>query len=261
MKITYFGYNSFVIEEADISIAIDPGASFYIPDFFKTIIPIDRWHALTHILVTHGDPDHYWHTDRVAKASGAFIVCNDTIIKGDQMIGPRKKDVGLVKKLENTVGISVGESKEVGTLKIQGIKTVHGPLNIKIGPFKKTVRPGPDERIGYGAIGFQFELHGLSFVNLGDTLLMKDDWIDIKKPDVLMIPIGGESAGNTMTTEEALIAVQSIEPGLVIPCHYNCGGFFSKCYNPVDGDLFKTKVEEMGFKCSILKPGEQLILK
>lgn len=48
---------------------------------FKTLIPKSEWHDITHIFVTHGDPDHYWHTDRIADTSNAPLFCNRTMVR------------------------------------------------------------------------------------------------------------------------------------------------------------------------------------
>ena len=74
MKITYYQYNAFLIEEGNKKIAIDPGSLFAYYFKFTTLIPKEEWKGVTHIFVTHGDPDHYWHVDRVAKESGAKII-------------------------------------------------------------------------------------------------------------------------------------------------------------------------------------------
>lgn len=90
------------------------------------------------------------------------------------------------------------------------------------------MRPGPEERVGWGAIGFTIELDGRSIVNLGDTLLQTREWQTISRPEVLMIPIGGKGIHNTMDEREALQAVSIINPDIVIPCHYNCPAFFTR---------------------------------
>ena len=67
MKITYYLYNTFIIESGSKKIAIDPGGLMFYFFRFTTMIPKSEWESITHIFVTHGDPDHYWHMDRVAK--------------------------------------------------------------------------------------------------------------------------------------------------------------------------------------------------
>ena len=74
MKIQFYGYNAFLIESGDKLLAIDPGALFFYWFRFTTLFPKSKWHDITHIFITHGDPDHYWHADRVAKASNASVI-------------------------------------------------------------------------------------------------------------------------------------------------------------------------------------------
>lgn len=183
--------------EGDKKIAIDPGALFFYFFRFTTLIPKSEWQAITHVFVTHGDPDHYWHADRVAKASGAPFICNETMVRnvGGQrvMLGPRSKGLRFNAQIGNIKTLSVDETIEIDGMTVTGIKATHGNLFLKTGPFSKTVKTGPTERIGWGAIGFAIELGGKRIVNLGDTLLHAQEWQTIRKPDVLMIPIGGGS--------------------------------------------------------------------
>jgi len=262
VKITHYLYNAFVIETGNKKIAIDPGGLFFYFFKFTTVIPKEEWKSITHIFVTHGDPDHYWHADRLAFASGATVICNKTMVRNiggkNLFLGPRDKGLAFTTEFENYHTLAVGETCTVDEMKITGIKTTHGPLTFKFGPFKKTLVPGPSERIGWGAIGFKVVVNGETFVNLGDTLLHKKEWSAIKKPDILMIPIGGSRVTNTMDEHEALQAVQIMQPKLVIPCHYNGPGLFSKNLNPADEDMFKREVENAGSKCEILHQGDSI---
>jgi len=58
MRITHFLYNAFLIEEEGIKVAIDPGQNLWI---FKleSLIPRSEWPTITHVVITHGDPDHH----------------------------------------------------------------------------------------------------------------------------------------------------------------------------------------------------------
>jgi L-ascorbate metabolism protein UlaG (beta-lactamase superfamily) len=143
---------------------------------------------------------------------------------------------------------------------VTGVKATHGELVLKIGPFTTIVKPGPDERIGWGSIGFNINVNGKRILNLGDTLLHEQEWKNFIEPDVLMIPIGGKIARNTMDEEEAIQAVKAINPKLVIPCHYNCPGLFSKTLNPADDKMFRNEVEKMGSECIIMKDGDEIII-
>lgn len=264
MKIKFFGYNAFLIEAGDKKIAIDPGALCFYWFRFTTLFPESEWPDITHILVTHGDPDHYWHADRVAKASNAPVICNKTMVrevKGKAlMLGPRDKGLAFTTEFNNLHTLSVDETIEIDGMLISGIKTTHGEFILKLGPISKTVKPGPDERVGWGAIGFDIKLEGKRIVNLGDSLLHEKEWQSINAPDVLMIPIGGKAVHNTMDVEEAVQAVNIMQPKLVIPCHYNCSAFFTKTYNPADDQLFRREVEMAGSKCAILTIGDSIDL-
>lgn len=260
MKITFYNYNCFVIDCGQQKIAIDPGASFYIPHFFKTLIPNSEWKKITHVFVTHGDPDHHWYTDRIAKASGAKVICNEKMVRNVNgkklMLGPRKKGLAFTTQIENLHTVVVDETIEIDGMHISGIKGTHGPLTLKIGPFSKTLQEGPEERFGYGEMGFRIMVQGKGIVNLGDTLLHESEWESIAHTDVLMIPIGGKIPGNTMDEIDALTAVKVIKPKLVIPTHYNCAALFSTCYNPADDNMFKEEVEKLGIKCIVLHQGD-----
>ena len=262
MKIKFYGYNAFLIESRDKKLAIDPGALFFYWLRLTTLIPKSEWGNITHIFITHADPDHYWHSDRVAKASNASVICNKTMTRNINsevlMLGPRDKGLAFTTKFSNLHTLSVDETIVIDDMSITGIKTTHGNLVLKLGPFSKTLRPSPDERIGWGAIGFKINLYEKIIINLGDTLLQEKEWQTIIEPDVLMIPIGGKAIHNTMDVEEAIQAVNIMRPKLVIPCHYNCPAFFTKKYNPADIELFKREVEKTGSKCVILGAGESI---
>lgn len=262
MKITHYLYNAFLVEDGDKKIAIDPGALFLYFFRMTTLIPKSEWEGITHIFVTHGDPDHYWHADRVAKASGAAVVCNQTMVRSIDgrtlMLGPRSKGLAFTLPMEKLHTISVDETTNVDGITATGLKTTHGDLTLKVGPLSKTVRPGPAERVGWGAIGFSIQLNGRSIINLGDTLLHAAEWAAINSPDVLMIPIGGRAIHNTMDEDEALEAVSIMSPKIVIPCHYNCPAFFTRNYNPADDTYFKTEVEKLGARCIVLGKGESV---
>jgi L-ascorbate metabolism protein UlaG (beta-lactamase superfamily) len=270
MKITHYLYNSFLIEWDDKKIAIDPGALFCYWFSFKALIPESEWKNITHIFVTHGDPDHYWHADRMADVSGAPLVMNKTMVettKGERatgkqvkgewmMLGPRSKGLTFDTPITNVRTLGVDETIQVDDLEVTGIKTVHGPLKMRIGPMKKTIAPGPGERIGWGAIGFRIRQNGQTIINLGDTLLQENEWANHTDADVLMIPIGGKKVDNTMDECEALRAVEIMKPRLVIPTHYNCPILFKKRYNPADDRWFQKEVEQLGSACKILPGGE-----
>jgi len=174
------------------------------------------------------------------------------------LLGPRDRGLAFTSQIKELNTISVGENIMIDDVSITGIKTTHGSLTFKFGPLAKTIKPGPEERIGWGAIGFKIQFAGKTFVNLGDTLFHGEEWASINSPDILMIPIGGRKVNNTMDVESALKAVKLMLPKLVIPCHYNCPALFTKKFNPADDQYFKEEVQKLGFACKIMKNGEKI---
>ena len=262
MKIKHYLYNAFIIENDRAKIAIDPGQNLYL---FKlgSLIPKSEWSSITHILVTHGDPDHYWQADRVAEAAKAPIICGKNLVKQVRLetllVGPRGRGIQYDTLLEKVYPIDVGEVVNFREFQVKGLKAVHGPIKLKLfGLIKLEIKPGPDERIGLGAIGFEIKIDNKVIVNLGDTLLQKE-WEGLN-PDLLMIPIGGRKVHNTMDEEEALEAVKMMSPKMVIPCHYDCGALLSRKLNQADVDMFKREVEKMGLECIIMKYGDEILV-
>ena len=262
MKLKFFSYNTFLIEHSKIKIAIDPGLHLWIGKL-DSLIPKLEWTGISHILATHGDPDHYWYIDRVAQSSNAPIVCGKDLLRtqGNEnlLLDPRKRGVHYSTKLDKVYALDVGETIDVDGVKIQGLKSVHGPVVVcfLFGMIRHETVPGPGERVGLGAIGFKITVGDTTLVNLGDSLIQKD-WEGLK-PDILMIPIGGRVAKNTMNEEEALEAVQLISPKLVIPCHYNAAFFWKRNCNPADDQFFKNQVEDMGIECRIMGYGDEFV--
>ena len=260
MKIRHFLYNSFLIENGKNKIAIDPGQNLWI---FKlsSLIPKTEWKSITHILITHGDPDHYWQSDRLAQASNALVVCGRDLAKVEDgktlLVDPRGKELTSWIPFKNVHPLDIGESVILGDVEIEAVNSVHGPISVPILWFEIKKQPGPGERVGIGSVGFRITLDGKTIVNLGDSILLKE-WTGLK-PDVLMLPIGGLGDNTwTMDVSDALEAVKLIAPKKVIPCHYNVPFLWIKNIAPADDELFKREVEKLGIKCNIMKHGDEI---
>jgi len=260
MKITHYLYNAFVIEEDGVKVAIDPGQNLWIFNL-ESLIPKSEWSTITHLVITHGDPDHHWQSDRVAKASGAHVICGKgltrTIDGQTLVIDPRGRALSSWVPIDNLHPLDVGESVTLGRVKIDAVKTVHGPIAIPILGFTFGAQPGPGERVGLGSMGFRIRIDDLSILNLGDSVLLRE-WKGVTA-DVLMLPIGGLGRHTwTMDVTEALEAVKVIRPRRVIPCHYNVPLFWKRRFAVADDQRFKREAERLGVECTILKYGEAL---
>jgi len=289
MKLKYFLYNAFLIEDEETKIAIDPGLDLWLFKL-RSLIPKKEWKMITHVLVTHGDPDHFVYAVPMAKKAGATVVCGEALMKdflSDNIEDVHKIDVGAIVRFKN--------------LNVEGLNAKHGPLPVKLfaglidmkneiaqgthggkkvflGPVKivesvenmqvysrgtiklffgliKLEKENVD--FARGSIGFKITIGDKSVVNLGDTVFQKE-WEGLK-PDVLMIPIGGRVVRNTMDEKEALEGVRLIEPKKVVPCHYNCDFLWKRNINPADDEMFKREVEKMGIACHIMQYGDEIV--
>ena len=262
MKIRHFLYNAFLIEDGQNKIAIDPGQNLWIFKL-RSLIPKTEWRSITHILITHGDPDHHWQSDRVAEASNAPVVCGKDLARVEDgktlLVDPRGKELTSWIPFKNVHALDVGESVTLGDVEIEAVKSVHGPIIVPILWFTIKKQPGPGERTGLGSIGFKITVDGKTIVNLGDSIFL-EEWTGLK-PDVLMLPIGGMGDNTwTMDVSDALEAVKLIAPKRVIPCHYNIPFFWMKNTNLTDDQLFKREVEKLGIECSIMQYGDAIEL-
>ena len=258
MRITHYLYNAFLVEEGGARVVIDPGQNLWIFGL-RSLIPKEEWPTATHIVITHGDPDHHWQSDRVARVSGAHVVCGIDLTKiqdGETLvIDPRGRALTSWVRFENVHPLDVGESIVLDGVTFEAVRSVHGPIAVPLLGFTIRQNPGPDERVGLGSMGFKITIGNKSILNLGDSLLLTD-WEGLR-PTVLMLPIGGFGQNTwTMDVDDALQAVELIDPELVIPCHYSIPFLRKREFAVADDVRFKREVEALGKTCSILAAGD-----
>lgn len=165
-------------------------ASFKIEE--KSRVYIDPWkiketEKADLVLITHSHYDHLSPED-VEKIQGertSIVVPYD----------------GVGKLKGNVRGIAPGESISVNDVNIQAVPAYN------VG---KSYHPKGNKWVGYVV-----EIGGISIYHAGDT-----DFIPEMKeinPYVALLPIGGTY---TMEVDDALRAVESLSPHIVIPMHY-----------------------------------------
>ena len=113
MRITHYLYNAFLIEHEESRVAIDPGQNLWLFGL-RSLIPEPKWSSITHLVITHGDPDHHWQSDRVAEASGAYVVCGKGLtreISGQRLVvDPRGRALTSWVHFDNLYPLEAGES-------------------------------------------------------------------------------------------------------------------------------------------------------
>ena len=258
MRITHYLYNAFLVEEGDARVAIDPGQNLWM-FALRSLIPKEEWPAVTHIVITHGDPDHHWQSDRVAKVSGAHVVCGIGLTRPREgrtlVVDPRGRELTSWIDFDNLHPLDVGESILLDGVTFEAVRSEHGPIAVPILGLTFRRVPGPNERVGLGSMGFKITIGNKSILNLGDSILLTD-WEGLR-PTVLMLPIGGFGHNTwTMDVDDALQAVELIDPELVIPCHYSVPFLWKRKFAVADDVRFKCEVEALGKRCSILGAGD-----
>ncbi len=262
MKITHYLYNAFLIEHEDVKVAVDPGQNLWIFKL-KSLIPKSEWPGVTHVVITHGDPDHHWQSDRLAAASGAEVICGRGLtreVDGVRLVvAPRGRALTSWVPFDNLHPLDVGESISLNGVRFEAVKTEHGPIAAPILGFTYRARPGPDERVGLGSMGFKITIGDTTILNLGDSVLVPE-WRGVSA-DVLMLPIGGLGANTwTMDVDEALEAVKLVAPQRVIPCHYSVPFLWKRRFGVADDERFKREAERLGVACTILGYGEAVTI-
>jgi L-ascorbate metabolism protein UlaG (beta-lactamase superfamily) len=219
--LTYHGHATFSIEtDGGTHLVIDP----FFGDNPSCETSVDDVSA-DFILLTHGHYDHVADAVPLAKRTGATVIASHEIAK--YMEGQ-----GLTTSPQHIGG---GVRYPFGYVKMT--PALHGGMLELPGGEAFTTVPA----------GFLLELEGgLRVYIAGDTALLMEMQLLKGRVDVAVLPIGDRF---TMGPEDALRAVDFIEPKIVIPCHYDT-------WPPIEQDAaaFATAVGDRA-RVEVLKPG------
>ena len=224
MKLRYLGHSGVQLTAGEHDVLIDP---------FLTGNPKAAASAAdlepTHIVVTHAHGDHWGDTPDIARRSGATVVsCAE--------IAAHAARLGLTAHGMNTGGRHEFE---------------FGSVRLTVAFHSSSFDDG---RYGGMPNGVVIEIGGVRVYHAGDTALFSDmRLIGRLGLDVALLPIGDNY---TMGPDDAIEAVKLLEPGLVIPIHYDTMPLLAQ-----DAALFKSRVEaETSARCAPLAPGDSIDL-
>ncbi len=225
VKITWFGHASLGLEVGGNKLLVDP---YFTGNPAATISAQDV--AADYILVTHGHFDHVGDVVDIAKRTGAMVVSNFEIA---EWVGKQ----GISKNHGQHIG--GGHEFPFGYLKLT--PALHGSGL-------------PDGTNGGNPVGFLLTAKdGMKIYIAGDTGLFSDmKLIGQEGIDVAFLPIGDNY---TMGPQDAFKAVELIMPKHVIPVHYNTWELIAQ-----DAGKWAERVEKLGVRVHVLKPGESLAL-
>jgi L-ascorbate metabolism protein UlaG (beta-lactamase superfamily) len=221
VELTYHSHACFGIEVDGTQLLIDP----FLTGNPLADVTADEMEA-DYILVSHGHGDHVGDTVPIAKRTGAMTISNFEI---------------------------------QGWLQAQGVERAHplhigGGYNFSFGRVKLTIAHHgsmlPDGSYGGNPAGFLLTLAGKRIYHACDTGLFYDmKLIGADGLDLAILPIGDNF---TMGPDDALRAIELLEPKVVIPIHYDTFDVIKQ-----DPEAFKARVEaETGSACVVLEPGD-----
>ena len=225
LKITWYSHACFLIDTGDSNLLIDP----FLTDNPLAPVKADSVEA-DYILVSHGHGDHVGDTVPIAKRTGATVISNFEI---------------------------------QNWLAGQGLENVHpqhigGGFDYPWGRVKLTIAHHgsalPDGSYGGSPCGFLFYIQGKKIYHACDTGLFGDmKLIGEEGIDLAIIPIGDNF---TMGPDDALRAVNLLEPKQVVPIHYNTFDVIKQ-----DPQEWADRVEKgSSAKATVMRPGDSIEL-
>lgn len=182
------------------------------------------------IIVTHGHDDHVADVEVIAQRSGATLISSPEICG---WFGERG--------VTESHAMNIGGWTEFGFGRVKFTPAWHSSSL-------------PDGSYAGMPMGVLLELDGRRIYHAGDTALFSDmSLIGREGLDLAFLPIGSNF---TMGPGEAIEAARLLEPGLVIPIHYDT-------FPPIrqDARAFGQRLkEETGIACRVPAAGEVLDL-
>ncbi len=224
MKLKYFAHSAFSLEIEGKHILIDP----FLDDNPSSPVKSNEVEA-DYIILTHGHNDHVGDTVKIAERTDAMIIGVYELVNYFSKLGFR------------THAMHIGGSHVFDFGKVKLTMAAHGSIT-------------PD--FGYGglAAGVIISANGKAIYHTGDTGLFGDMKLigELNAIDILLLPIGDNF---TMGIDDAVKAVEFINPKLCVPMHYNTFPIIE-----TDPQVFLEKVSAAGFKAKLMGFGEEIVL-
>ena len=221
-KLDYHGHSTFTL-------TTDDGARVIIDPWFDespvSDIKVADIEEVDFILCTPGHTDHFADAIPLAKKTGATLISTFEIVSFAQSQG-----------VENAHPLHIGGGFNFPFGYAKMTPALHGgQVHGDAGGTFTTV-PG----------GFWIDMDGKRLYHAGDTALITDMQLLWGQVDVALLPIGDNF---TMGPGDAARAVEFIEPGVVIPIHYNTFDMIAQ-----DPEAFRAEVGDTAH-VEIMAPG------
>ncbi len=224
VRITYHGHDCFSIATDAAQLLLDP---FLTGNSLADVRAEDV--QADYILLSHAHSDHLGDTVPIAKRTGATVISNFEIATymGEQGVQAHPMHIG-------------------------------GAYRFPFGKVKLTIAHHgsafPDGRYGGNPCGFLLWLEDKVLYFAGDTALTTDmTLLASEHVDVAMMPIGDNF---TMGPEDAVKAVQFVQPKTVILMHYDTFDVITQDEQAVADDIENAT----GIRAVVMTPGESMTL-
>jgi L-ascorbate metabolism protein UlaG (beta-lactamase superfamily) len=221
-KLIYHGHSVFEIHSGNNIILIDP---FFNGNKHAKVDPVKV--KANYIILTHAHGDHIGDAFTIAKKNDALIIA--------------------VNELANYAAENGCKAHNMH---------IGGCFSFPFGSVKFTIAhhgsSTEDGRYMGEPAGVVLNVEGKNIYHAGDTGLFLDMKLigEMNKLNAALVPIGDNF---TMGIDDAVKAIEFLDPALAIPMHYNTFGVIE-----ADPQEFKRKVEAIGKKCSVIPFGESL---
>lgn len=222
VRATYHGHACFTVETDAARLIIDP---FLSGNAMADVTPEDV--QPDYILISHAHGDHLGDAVPIAKRTGATVISNYEIAN-------YMEEQGI-----EAHGMHIGGAHQFPFGKVKLTIAHHGSSF-------------PGGRYGGNPCGFLLWLEGKVLYFAGDTALTYDMTLySSENIDVAMLPIGDNF---TMGPEDALRAVEFLQPKAVILMHYNTWDVITQDAQAVANEI----ASRTNARPVILRPGETM---
>ena len=224
LKLTFLSHSAFLLDDGTYKLAIDP---FLTGNPLAPIQPDELEAAF--IAITHAHGDHLGDAVEIAKKRDSTIIAVNELANYVASLGAKAHNM------------HIGGAWKFPFGKLKFVIAHHGSSN------------NEGQYMGEPA-GIVVSMGGKTVYHCGDTGLFLDMKLigEIDKIDVALVPIGDNF---TMGIDDAVKAVEFINPELSIPMHYDTFDVIK-----ADPNEFKSKVEAIGKKARVMSYGETIEL-
>jgi len=222
MKLKYFGHSAFQITTDSKKILIDP----FIDNNPNAGVKAKELSA-DYIVLSHAHGDHLGDSFKIADKNNTLFICVNELANY------------CIDKGFKAHNMHIGGSHKFDFGRVKFTIAHHGSMT-------------PDGTYAGEPAGIILSIEGKNIYHTGDTGLFYDMKLigEMNPIDYMLLPIGDNY---TMGIEDAVKAVELVNPKVAVPMHFNTFPVIE-----ADPNEFKSRVEKAGFNCRVMGYGEEI---